>query len=30
MDGYFRASVTASDEMVERALPIFAAVRRRV
>ena len=27
MKGYFRASVTASDEMVERALPIFAAVR---
>jgi len=30
MDGYFRASVTASDEMVERALPVFAAVRKRV
>jgi aspartate aminotransferase len=30
MDGYFRASVTASDEMVERALPVFAEVRRKV
>lgn len=30
MKGYLRASVTASDEMVERALPIFAAVRRKV
>ena len=23
---YFRVSLTASDEMVERALPVFAAV----
>jgi len=30
MNGYLRASLTASDEMVERALPIFAAVRRKV
>jgi aspartate aminotransferase len=29
MNGYFRASVTASDDMVERALPIFAAVRSK-
>ena len=29
MNGYFRASVTASDDMVERALPIFAAVRKK-
>jgi aspartate aminotransferase len=26
--GYFRISLTASDEMVERALPVFAAVGR--
>jgi len=30
MKGYLRASVTASDEMVERALPIFAAVRKHL
>jgi len=30
MDGYFRASVTASDEMMERALPVFAEVRKSV
>lgn len=30
MNGYLRASVTASDEMIERALPIFAAVRDKV
>ena len=28
MNGYLRASLTANDEMVERALPIFAAARR--
>jgi aspartate aminotransferase len=27
MNGYLRASLTASDEMIERALPIFAAAR---
>jgi aspartate aminotransferase len=25
--GYFRISLTASDEMIERALPAFAALR---
>jgi aspartate aminotransferase len=30
MPGYLRASITASDDMIERALPIFAAARRRV
>ncbi len=30
MNGYLRASLTANDEMVERALPIFAAARRKV
>jgi aspartate aminotransferase len=30
MNGYLRASLTASDDMIERALPIFAAARRRV
>ena len=30
MNGYLRASVTASDEMVDRALPVFAAARRQV
>jgi len=30
MNGYLRASVTATDEMVERALPIFAAARNKV
>ncbi len=29
MPGYLRASVTATDEMIERALPKFAAVRER-
>ena len=29
LPGYLRASVTASDEMIERALPKFAAVRER-
>jgi aspartate aminotransferase len=28
MTGYLRASLTANDEMIERALPIFAAARR--
>jgi aspartate aminotransferase len=30
MNGYLRASLTGNDEMVERALPIFAAARRKV
>jgi aspartate aminotransferase len=30
MRGYLRASVTASDEMIERALPIFAATLKKV
>jgi len=30
MNGFLRASITANDEMVERALPIFAAARRKV
>ncbi|MGC1907960.1 MAG: aminotransferase class I/II-fold pyridoxal phosphate-dependent enzyme [Candidatus Acidiferrum sp.] len=30
MNGYLRVSVTASDEMIERALPIFAAARNKV
>jgi aspartate aminotransferase len=30
MNGYLRASLTASDEMIERALPKFAAARRKV
>ncbi len=30
MPGYLRASVTANDEMIERALPKFAAVRERL
>ena len=30
MNGYLRASLTASDDMIERALPIFAAVRKKV
>lgn len=30
MNGYLRASVTASDEMIERALPIFAAARDKL
>jgi aspartate aminotransferase len=29
MNGYLRASLTASDDMIERALPIFAAVRNK-
>ena len=29
MPGYLRASLTASDEMIKRALPIFAAARER-
>jgi aspartate aminotransferase len=28
MPGYLRASLTANDEMIDRALPIFAAARR--
>jgi len=28
MPGYFRISVTASDAMIERALPVFAAAAR--
>ena len=30
MNGYLRASLTANDDMIERALPIFAAARRKV
>jgi aspartate aminotransferase len=30
MNGCLRASVTASDEMIERALPVFAAARKEV
>lgn len=30
MNGYLRASLTASDDMIERALPIFAAARQKV
>jgi aspartate aminotransferase len=30
MRGYLRASITASDEMIDRALPIFAAARKQV
>lgn len=30
MKGYLRASVTGTEEMIERALPIFAAARERV
>lgn len=30
MKGYLRASLTASDDMIDRALPIFAAARGRV
>lgn len=30
MNGYLRASLTANDEMIERALPIFAAARDKV
>jgi len=30
MPGYFRISLTANDEMIERAIPRFAAVRQRV
>jgi aspartate aminotransferase len=30
MNGYLRASVTANDEMIERALPIFAAAHKKV
>lgn len=30
MRGYMRASITASDEMIDRALPIFAAARKQV
>jgi aspartate aminotransferase len=30
MNGYLRASLTANDEMIDRALPIFAAVRGQV
>ena len=30
MNGYLRASITANDEMIERALPIFAAAREQV
>ena len=29
MKGYLRASVTASDEMVDRALPVFASARKQ-
>jgi aspartate aminotransferase len=30
MNGYIRASLTANDDMIERALPIFEAVRAQV
>jgi len=30
MNDYLRASVTANDDMIERALPIFAAAREKV
>ena len=30
MRGYLRASITASDEMIDRALPIFAVARKQV
>jgi aspartate aminotransferase len=30
MNGYFRASLTANDDMIERALPVFAAVRGKL
>jgi aspartate aminotransferase len=30
MNGYLRLSLTANDEMIERALPLFASARRRV
>jgi aspartate aminotransferase len=30
MSGYLRASLTANDDMIERALPIFAAARDKV
>ena len=30
MNGYLRASLTANDDMIERALPIFAAARNKV
>lgn len=30
MNGYLRASLTGNDEMIERALPVFAVARRRV
>ncbi|MGD2049526.1 MAG: hypothetical protein PVH03_08525 [Chloroflexota bacterium] len=30
MPGYFRISLTANDEMIERAIPRFAKVRERV
>jgi aspartate aminotransferase len=29
MNGYLRASLTANDEMIERALPVFAEARRK-
>ncbi len=28
--GYIRASITASDAMIDRALPVFARVRERI
>jgi len=30
LPGYVRASITASDAMIDRALPVFARVRARV
>ena len=30
LPGYVRASITASDAMIDRALPVFARVRERV
>ena len=29
MRGYLRASLTANDDMIERALPVFAAARQQ-
>jgi len=30
LPGYIRASITASDAMIDRALPVFARVRERI
>jgi aspartate aminotransferase len=29
LPGYFRISLTATDEMIERALPVFAAAMQQ-